>query len=204
MAGAPPAGAHQRRRRRAKALIRAAIAAVLLAERERAAPRAYAASRRVGAVHQAAQRVDERRAPRGAAMSDTLVRVTIDSVVAGGDGIGRTNGMVVFVPRTAPGDEADVSRAAEQAVCARASRVARGGVARAHRAGVRALRGRPVRRMPDPASRLSARSFARSARSSATRSRRIGKRDVENPVVEASDAQWRYRRKLTLHLRRLR
>jgi 23S rRNA (uracil1939-C5)-methyltransferase len=34
--------------------------------------------------------------------------------------------------------------------------------------------------------------------------RRIGKRQVEAPAVEASDAQWRYRRKLTLHLRRVR
>jgi 23S rRNA (uracil1939-C5)-methyltransferase len=32
--------------------------------------------------------------------------------------------------------------------------------------------------------------------------RRIGKRQVDAPVVEPSDAQWRYRRKLTLHLRR--
>ncbi|HET9011296.1 MAG TPA: hypothetical protein VFN38_05740, partial [Gemmatimonadaceae bacterium] len=33
--------------------------------------------------------------------------------------------------------------------------------------------------------------------------RRIGKRQVDAPVVEPSNAQWRYRRKLTLHLRRL-
>jgi 23S rRNA (uracil1939-C5)-methyltransferase len=34
--------------------------------------------------------------------------------------------------------------------------------------------------------------------------RRIGRRDVADPDVEASDLPWRYRRKLTLHLRRTR
>ena len=29
---------------------------------------------------------------------------TIDSIAAGGDGVGRADGVVVFVPRTAPGD----------------------------------------------------------------------------------------------------
>ncbi|HEY2025709.1 MAG TPA: hypothetical protein VGG78_01795, partial [Gemmatimonadaceae bacterium] len=32
--------------------------------------------------------------------------------------------------------------------------------------------------------------------------RRLGRRDVVDPIVELSEAQWRYRRKLTLHLRR--
>ena len=34
----------------------------------------------------------------------TAVKVAIDSIAAGGDGVGRTDGMVVFVPRSAPGD----------------------------------------------------------------------------------------------------
>ena len=33
-----------------------------------------------------------------------VVSVSIDSIAAGGDGVGRSNGLVVFVPRTAPGD----------------------------------------------------------------------------------------------------
>ena len=33
--------------------------------------------------------------------------------------------------------------------------------------------------------------------------RRIGRREVSDPVVERSDAPWRYRRKLTLHVRRV-
>src|SRR4051812_554563 len=33
-----------------------------------------------------------------------LIDVPIDSIAAGGDGVGRTNGLVVFIPRSAPGD----------------------------------------------------------------------------------------------------
>ncbi|MFN2603939.1 MAG: TRAM domain-containing protein [Gemmatimonadaceae bacterium] len=33
-----------------------------------------------------------------------MVSLEIDSIAAGGDGVGRNNGLVVFVPRTAPGD----------------------------------------------------------------------------------------------------
>src|SRR4026207_362616 len=33
-----------------------------------------------------------------------IVELVIDSIAAGGDGVGRSNGLVVFVPRTAPGD----------------------------------------------------------------------------------------------------
>jgi 23S rRNA (uracil1939-C5)-methyltransferase len=33
-----------------------------------------------------------------------IVSLEIESIAAGGDGVGRTNGLVVFVPRTAPGD----------------------------------------------------------------------------------------------------
>ncbi len=45
-------------------------------------------------------------------MTESTARVEIASVAAGGDGVGRTNGMVVFVPRTAPGDVALVRVAA--------------------------------------------------------------------------------------------
>src|SRR6202163_1811121 len=33
-----------------------------------------------------------------------MVSVPIDSIATGGDGVGRSNGLAVFVPRTAPGD----------------------------------------------------------------------------------------------------
>ena len=38
----------------------------------------------------------------------TTLEVAIDSIAAGGDGIARSDGMVVFVPRTAPGDRVRV------------------------------------------------------------------------------------------------
>ena len=41
-------------------------------------------------------------------MTASVARLEIASVAAGGDGVGRTDGMVVFVPRTAPGDVARV------------------------------------------------------------------------------------------------
>ena len=37
-----------------------------------------------------------------------VVSLEIESIAAGGDGVGRSNGLVVFVPRTAPGDLATV------------------------------------------------------------------------------------------------
>src|SRR5438477_4046474 len=46
--------------------------------------------------------MDARRSTRGFAL--TTADLTIDTIGAGGDGIGRANGVVVFVPRTAPGD----------------------------------------------------------------------------------------------------
>ena len=35
--------------------------------------------------------------------------VTIERIAAGGDGVARTDGIVVFVPRSAPGDRARVT-----------------------------------------------------------------------------------------------
>src|SRR5471032_1959537 len=39
----------------------------------------------------------------------TTVDLTIDRIAAGGDGIGRADAVVVFVPRSAPGDRARVT-----------------------------------------------------------------------------------------------
>jgi 23S rRNA (uracil1939-C5)-methyltransferase len=50
---------------------------------------------------------------------DRGARLEIASIAAGGDGVGRAEGIVVFVPRTAPGDVARVR-------IARARRFARG------------------------------------------------------------------------------
>lgn len=53
--------------------------------------------------------------PRGAARGPRPVRVRIDAIAAGGEGVGRLeDGRVIFVHRTAPGDLAEVQPVQEQ------------------------------------------------------------------------------------------
>jgi 23S rRNA (uracil1939-C5)-methyltransferase len=132
---------------------------------------------------------------------EALVRLEIASMAAGGDGVGRTGGMVVFVPRTAPGDVAEVRLRA-------AKRFARGSLV--------ALEAPSPQRVDPPCGHYVvdrcggcqiqhlAYPFQLAAKSSIIGDslRRIGRRDLADPTVEPSDAEWRYRRKLTLHLRR--
>ena len=134
-------------------------------------------------------------------MIDLGSRLEIASIAAGGDGVGRTEGIVVFVPRTAPGDIARVR-------IAKAKRFARGQLI--------ALDAPSPSRVEPPCPHYTidrcggcqlqhldydAQVTAKSVIIGDSL-RRIGRRDVENPIVEPSDAAWRYRRKLTLHLRR--
>lgn len=134
-------------------------------------------------------------------MSAELVRVEIASIAAGGDGVGRIDGMVVFVPRTAPGDVARVRLTAVK-------RFARGRLEALERAS-------PLRIEPpcphytrDRCGGCQLQHMTYEAQAGAKGSiigdalRRLGHRDVDDPLVEPSDAQWRYRRKLTLHVRR--
>lgn len=133
----------------------------------------------------------------------TIADVSIDSIAAGGDGVARADGVVVFVPRAAPGDRARVRFETKK-------RFARGEIEeilipsdtrvnplcdhyRVDRCG-----GCQVQHM-----RYDAQLEAKAAiiRDSLTR---IGKRAVNAPTVEASDKQWRYRSKLTLGMRRAR
>ena len=134
-------------------------------------------------------------------MARESAELEIESIAAGGDGVGRTSGVVVFVPRTAPGDRARVR-------LERHKRFARGELDAL-------LRPSPVR-VPPPcrhyvvdrcggcqiqhigyAAQLEAKAgIIRDAL------QRIGKRDVALPEVVASDREWRYRTKLTLAMRR--
>ncbi|HEX2692464.1 MAG TPA: TRAM domain-containing protein [Gemmatimonadaceae bacterium] len=129
------------------------------------------------------------------------VSVAIDSIAAGGDGVGRNEGLVVFVPRTAPGD----------VVTAQIS--GRGHFARG---ALRNVVSESDSRIDPPCphytrdkcggcqlqhmtyqSQLSAKQ--RIIRDSV---QRIGKRSVELPAIERSPKEWRYRSKLTLAMRR--
>jgi 23S rRNA (uracil1939-C5)-methyltransferase len=131
----------------------------------------------------------------------STVELTIDAIAAGGDGIGRADGVAVFVPRTAPGDRVRVSIDVRK-------RFARGTVRevvspspdrveppcqhyRDDRCG-----GCQIQHLRYDAQLEAKRTIVRDAIA------RIGKRSVERPDIERSESLWRYRRTLTLAMRR--
>lgn len=127
--------------------------------------------------------------------------VHVDSIAAGGDGIARADGLVIFIPRTAPGDTVD-------ARIVRKGRLARGLVESI-------VTPSPVRAEPacphydgDNCGGCQLQHLAPSAQHNAKRQiiqdslRRIGHRAIELPELRATGGMWRYRRKLTLALRR--
>lgn len=131
----------------------------------------------------------------------STVEVTIDRIAAGGDGIGRADGVVVFVPRTAPGDHVRVTLDTRK-------RFAKGTVEEVlkpseervqplcHHYRVDKCGGCQLQHIRYEAQLDAKRGIIRDALT------RIGKRAVELPDIVASEKQWRYRRKLTLALRR--
>jgi 23S rRNA (uracil1939-C5)-methyltransferase len=131
----------------------------------------------------------------------TAVELIIDTIAAGGDGIGRADGIAVFVPRTAPGDRI-------RALIETRKRFARGTLQeivapsperidplcyhyRVDRCG-----GCQIQHLRYDAQLDAKRTIVRDSIT------RIGKRAVERPEIERSDDQWRYRRKLTLAMKR--
>ncbi|HEU5185915.1 MAG TPA: TRAM domain-containing protein, partial [Gemmatimonadaceae bacterium] len=133
----------------------------------------------------------------------TAAEVTIESIAAGGDGVGRVDGRVVFVPRSAPGDVGLLEMPA---------------TGRFARAEFRELRApSPLRVQPscmhyvvDRCGGCQLQHLAYEAQLEAKglivrdAMQRIGRRTIDVPLVRASPLQWRYRRKLTLALRRRR
>jgi 23S rRNA (uracil1939-C5)-methyltransferase len=130
-----------------------------------------------------------------------MISVEIESIAAGGDGVGRSNGLVVFVPRTAAGE----------LVTARVS--GRGSFARgALRTIARVSDDRIEPACPhytrDRCGGCQIQHIAYSAQLRAKRRivkdaiERIGKRSAEVGEVVPSDAEWRYRTKLTLAMKR--
>jgi len=130
-----------------------------------------------------------------------VVSVAIESIAAGGDGVGRSNGLVVFVPRTAPGD----------VVTAQIS-----GKGHFARGGLRSIvTSSPVRIEPpcphytkDNCGGCQLQHMTYESQLEAKRLiirdsvQRIGKRIVDAPPVERSPKDWRYRTKLTLAIQR--
>ena len=135
-------------------------------------------------------------------MTPELARLEITSIAAGGDGVGRTDGMVVFVPRGAPGDVAQVR-------LARSKRFARGEIASIDIASLDRVTPQCAHYVVDRCGGCQIQHLSYDAQLRAKGAiirdalRRIGRRTVEEVEVHPSDGQWRYRRKLTLHLRRV-
>lgn len=127
--------------------------------------------------------------------------LTIDSIASGGDGVGRADGLVVFVPRSAPGDVITATVAGK------------GHFARGMLRSV--VRPSPVRVDPPCQHytrdrcggcqlqhlRYDAQLDAKS-RMITDAMQRIGKRETNPPMVYRSAEEWRYRAKLTLAIRR--
>ena len=130
-----------------------------------------------------------------------VTAVEVESIAAGGDGVARAEGLVIFLPRTAPGD----------AGRARVSIKGRFG------RGEMEVLERPAAVRVDPPCEHYTRDrcggcqlqhmsyesqLAAKGRIIADSISRIGRRETSAPVVAPSPDQWRYRRKLTLALRR--
>src|SRR4029079_13203876 len=131
----------------------------------------------------------------------SFMSVSIESISAGGDGVGRTNGLVVFVPRTAPGDVVTAQISGK-------GHFARGALRRL-------VTPSPVRIDPPCPhytrdrcggcqlqhmtydSQLVAKQIV--VRDSL---QRIGQRNVDAPSIDNSPSECRYRTKLTLAMRR--
>ena len=132
-------------------------------------------------------------------MADAEVK--IESIAAGGDGVGRVEGRVVFVPRSAPGDVGLVDMPTT------------GRFARVVFSELRAAS--PLRVQPPCTHYVHDRcggcqlqhvsyeaQLAAKAQIVRDAMQRIGKRTIDTPAVHPSPRPWRYRRKLTLALRR--
>lgn len=131
----------------------------------------------------------------------SVLTLAIESIAAGGDGVARSDGLVVFTPRTAVGDRVGATVTVK-------GRMARGVVVRIERRGADRVEPECAHYDGDHCGGCQLQHISIAAQRDAKRRiisdtlRRIGKRDVEPPEIRAGAKAWRYRRKLTLALRR--
>jgi 23S rRNA (uracil1939-C5)-methyltransferase len=132
-------------------------------------------------------------------MTDRLT-LEIESIASGGDGVARSDGLVVFVPRTAVGDRAVASVTVK-------GRLARGILEGIERAGPDRVAPECAHYEGDRCGGCQLQHLSMPAQREAKRRiisdtlRRIGKREVPPPEIQSGANAWRYRRKLTLALR---
>lgn len=131
-----------------------------------------------------------------------MVSLEIESIAAGGDGVARDGGLVVFVPRTAPGE----------LVTARVSgrgTFARGALRTVTRASDERIEPPCIHYTRDKCGgcQIQHMSYSSQLRSKQRIVRdaieRIGKRQVTVSEVVESPSEWRYRSKLTLAMQKL-
>ncbi len=139
--------------------------------------------------------------PVAAAPGGPARELEVDAIAAGGDGVGRHDGLVVFVPRSAPGDIV-------RARWTPSGRFARGALVDVVRPSPERVEPACAHYTDDRCGGCQLQHLALSAQHAAKRRlvadalARIGRRDVDVAPVVASPRAWRYRRKLTLALRR--
>ena len=128
-----------------------------------------------------------------------ISKVTIEEIAVGGDGVGRLDdGMVVFVPRSAPGDQLEVQ------ITHRKQRYARGRVSAVLSPSPDRVEPRCTHYDADECGGCQLQHLSASAQREARRKivgdalRRIGMLDIRDPEIVASPTQWRYRGKVTL------
>jgi 23S rRNA (uracil1939-C5)-methyltransferase len=125
----------------------------------------------------------------------------VESIAAGGDGVARHDGLVVFVPRTAPGDRI-VARVTPQ------GRMGRGILDRIEHPSADRVTPACAHYERDRCGGCQLQHLSLAAQHAAKREiirdsmKRIGKRDVALPDIVTGVDAWHYRQKLTLALRR--
>jgi 23S rRNA (uracil1939-C5)-methyltransferase len=131
-----------------------------------------------------------------------VISVEIESIAAGGDGVGRNSGLVIFVPRTAPG-ELVTARISGKGTFARGTlrSIARPSDERIEPAcphySIDKCGGCQIQHMTYSSQLRAKQRIIRDAME------RIGKRKTTVCEVRASPEEWRYRSKLTLAMQRL-
>ncbi|MDA1081847.1 MAG: TRAM domain-containing protein [Gemmatimonadetes bacterium] len=133
-------------------------------------------------------------------MTERLV-LEIDSIAAGGDGVARHDGLVVFVPRTAPGDRV-------LAQVEKGRRFARGRVEAFERESPARVEPRCAHYGPSRCGGCQLQHLGETAQGDAKRAivrdtmRRIGRRTTDLPAFHRAPSAWRYRQRLSLALRK--
>lgn len=132
------------------------------------------------------------------------VRLTIESIAAGGDGVARHEGLVVFVPRTAPGDVVRAQVTVQ-------GRLAHGRVESLEQPSPARVEPPCPHYVHDRCGGCQLQHLGYEAQLAAKAGivrdgfERIGRRPMDAPPpVHASPSPWRYRRKLTLAMRKRR